>query len=145
MLEALARAAFERDVGRLDRRMAEKFGWTVVTAEYPVLDVIFEHETADSLRLRFHCDDWDELPPSIALLDKAGGFLAAAPPHHGGVFNAGPHPATGRPFVCMRGAREYHTHSSHVSDFWSNYRGRSGMDLLGILGQLWRAWKRVVK
>jgi hypothetical protein len=145
MLEALSRAAFERDVGRLDRRTAEKFGWTVVTAEYPVLDVSFKHATAAPLRLRFTCTDWDELPPSIELLDAAGKHLTAPPPHVGSVFHPGPHASTGRPFVCMRGSREYHTHESHLTDYWSNYRGKPGIDLLGILGQLWRAWKRSVR
>jgi len=145
VLELLSRAAFDRDVGRLDRRMAAKFGWTVVTSEYPVLDVIFEHAVAAPLRLRFTCDNWDELPPRIELLDKAGGYLTQVPPHHGSVFNGSAHDSTGRPFVCMRGAREYHTHTSHLNDYWANYRGKPGMDLLGILSQLWRAWKRAVK
>lgn len=145
MLEALSRVAFERDVGRLDRRTAEKFGWTIVTAEYPILDVIFNHATAMPLRLRLTCVDWDELPPSIELLDAAGQHLDKAPPHAGNVFHGGPHPSTGKPFVCMRGSREYHTHPNHLTDYWANYRGKSGIDLLGILSQLWRAWKRSVR
>jgi hypothetical protein len=145
MLEVISRAAFERDVGRLDRRTAGKFGWKVVTAEFPILDVIFEHASAAPLRLRLTCDDWDELPPSIAILDATGNHLASPPPNVGSVFHPGPHRHTGRPFVCMRGAREFHTHESHETDHWSNYRGKSGMDLLGILSQLWRAWKRAVR
>jgi hypothetical protein len=145
MLEALSRAAFDRDVGRLDRRMADKFGWEVVTTRFPVLDVIFRHSTATPLRLRFTCADWDELPPSIELLSADGSHLTAPPPHLGGVFHPGPHPNTGRPFVCMRGALEYHTHPSHLNDQWWNYRGKPGIDLLGILSQLWRAWKRAVR
>jgi hypothetical protein len=145
MLEALSRAAFERDVGRLDRRMAEKFRWEVVTARFPVLDVIFRHPTATPLRLRLTCTDWDELPPSIELLAADGTYLTTPPPHVGSVFHPGPHRNTGRPFVCMRGALEYHTHESHLNDYWSNYRGKPGIDLLGILSQLWRAWKRAVR
>ena len=118
--------------------------WTIIEDTYPVLDVLFGHASAAPLRLRLVCNDWDELPPSIQLLDKEGQFLATAPPNVGNVFNSGAHPATGRPFVCMRGAREYHTHFSHTSDFWDNYRGQSGMDLGGIMFQLWQAWKRSV-
>jgi hypothetical protein len=40
----------------------------------------------------------------------------------------------------MAGAREYHTHSSHVNDLWDNYKHRGGYDLGGILHQLWSAW-----
>lgn len=144
MLEALAKTAFERDVRRLDARAARMYDWMIVEASYPILDVVFNHASAVPLRLRLSCTDWDELPPAIELLDKDGKHLGAAPPHVGGVFNGSAHPNTGRPFVCMRGAREYHTHSSHTSDLWDNYRGQSGMDLAGIVLQLWRAWKRSV-
>lgn len=145
MLEALSRAAFDRDVGRLTDRTAAKYGWKVITAIYPVFDVLFEHASATPFRVRLTCDNWDDQPPSIELLDGSGAYLSAVPPHGGQVFNPGPHRHTGRPFVCMRGAREYHTHESHVSDYWTNYRGQEGNDLLGLVAQLWRAWKRVVK
>jgi len=144
MLEALCRAAFERDMKRLDRRATEKYGWTIVSATYPLFDLIFNHTIAAPLRLRLLCTDWDELPPFIELLDATGSYLKGAPPNAGGVFNASSHPSTGRPFVCMRGAREYHMHPSHLRDHWENYRGKSGMDLPGIALQLWRAWKRAV-
>lgn len=144
MLEALSRTAFDHDVGRIDARSARIYGWTIVEASHPVLDVVFTHDTAAALRLRLDCTDWDELPPAIELLDVDGKHLDTAPPNVGGVFNPGPHPITGHPFVCMRGAREYHTHGSHLTDLWDNYRGISGMDLGGIVLQLWRAWKRAV-
>lgn len=144
MLEALSRSAFDRDVARIDIRSARLFDWTIVRASYPILDVIFRHTSADPLRLRLTCAEWDELPPSIELLDEDGKHLGEAPPNVGGVFNGSAHPNTGRPFVCMRGAREYHTHDSHTGDRWDNYRGTSGMDLGGIVLQLWRAWKRSV-
>lgn len=144
MLEAISKAAFDRDVKLIDRRSARMRDWTIIEDAYPVLDVLFGHASAAPLRLRLICNDWDELPPSIQLLSKEGQPLATAPPNVGNVFNGGAHPATGRPFVCMRGAREYHTHSSHTSDLWDNYRGQSGMDLGGIVFQLWQAWKRSV-
>lgn len=145
MLEALSRAAFARDVDRLDARTVAHRGWTIVTADYPVLDVIFGHPSAAPLRVRFDCTGWDDQPPSITLLDAAGGYLMHAPPNVGSIFNGSPHPDTGRPFVCMRGAREFHTHPSHLSEHWENYRGQSGNDLLGLLAQLWRAWKGAVR
>ncbi|MBZ9959302.1 putative metal-binding protein [Mesorhizobium sp. BR1-1-14] len=144
MLEALSRAAFDRDIGRIDRRSAQMYRWSILESSFPILDVLFDHTTAAPLRLRLNCTEWDELPPAIELLDSTGRHLNTAPPNGGGVFNGGPHPNTGRPFVCMRGAREYHVHSSHTTDLWDNYRGVSGMDLGGIVLQLWRAWKRSV-
>jgi hypothetical protein len=144
VLEALCRGAFERDVAAIDRRVAESRGWRIVEATYPILDVVFTHPTAPALRLKLHCEGWDETTPAIDLLDERGAFLSAKPANTGGQFHPGPHPITGRPFVCMRGAREYHTHFSHVSDVWENYRGKPGQDLAGILYQLWRVWKASV-
>lgn len=129
-------------MSRLDAAAAKRLGWTVVQVEYPMFDVIFNHRRLAPLRLRLNCVGWDELPPSIELLNADGSHVAAAPPNVGGVFHPGHHPNTGRFFVCMRGAREYHIHQSHVNDHWSNYRGQPGNDLIGIVGQLWRAWNK---
>lgn len=150
MLEALARGAFERDVGRLDQRVVERRNWTVVSTTFPVLDVIFNHPRWAPLRLRFTCDDWNDLPPAIELLAADGTPIPANtgpghPLHYifaNGLFNASPHRFTHRPFVCMRGSREFHTHENHLGEAWDNYRGQSGNDLLGLLDQLWRVWKR---
>ena len=144
MHEALSRSAFEADMARLDPAAAKWLGWTVLSAEYPIFDVVFHHPTAEDLRLRLDCSGWDELPPSIEILHADGHGDLQAPPNAGGVFHPGTHPATNRFFVCMRGAREYHTHPSHIYEHWSNYRGRSGNDLVGIVGQLYRSWKKAV-
>jgi hypothetical protein len=144
VLEALSKAAFEREVGRIDPRSAQRRGWTIVEATYPVLDVLFEHAKAAPMRLRLICNDWDEIPPSIQLLNRDGSPLVPLPPNPG-QFNGGPHPTTGRPFVCMRGSREYHTHGGHLSDVWDNYRGKPGMDLGGLLFQLWQVWTQAIR
>ena len=144
MLEQLSRAKFEGDVGRLSARTVAHRSWTVVSAQYPIFDVIFGHSSAAPLRIRMVCDQWNDLPPSIELLAADGQYLAAAPPNVGSIFNGSAHPSTGRPFVCMRGAREFHTHPSHLGERWDGYRGKPGMDLLGIREQLWRGWKRAV-
>lgn len=140
MLEALSRAAFERDAGRLGARLAAQRGWTVIRNAYPVLDVVFRQGDR-SLRLRLDCSGWDDLPPSIELLAEDGSALGTVPASNA-VFHPGPHPTTGRPFVCMRGSREFHTHPSHLYEAWDNYRGQAGNDLLGLVDQLCRAWKR---
>lgn len=145
MLEALSRATFEADVGRLDPVAARRWRWTVLTAEYPVFDVVFDHATAAPLRLRLECRQWDEVPPSVELLKADGSPVTAAPPNVVGVFHPCPHPSTGRFFVCMRGVREYHTHPSHIHEHWANYRGTPGNDLIGIVAQIYRAWKKAVR
>jgi hypothetical protein len=32
------------------------------------------------------------------------------------------HPVTGKPFVCLQGIAEYHSHPSHLTDSWDRYR-----------------------
>lgn len=142
MLAELSRAVFLRDTASLNPRLAVNRGWTILRCEHPILDVVVRHAT-QALRLRFDCTGWDDIPPSIELLDEAGHHLAIVPPC-GGILNGGPHPTTGRPFVCMRGSREFHTHPGHLSELWDNYRGKPGNDVLGLLDQLSRAWKRGV-
>jgi len=138
--EAAARVLFERDVHGLSERLLTSRNWNLYSSEFPVLDVGFRGESRAELRLRLVATNWNDEPPSVALLNSAGEFLSQLPRHAGNVFNNGAHPATGRPFVCMAGAREYHTHSSHLGDVWENYRKRDGYTLGGILTQLWHAW-----
>jgi hypothetical protein len=140
VLEAISRSLFEAEMARLDARTLAHRAWTVVTAEFPVFDVIFGHQ-ATPLRVRFDCTDWNDLPPSVALLHADGRFLTTVPATTTNIFNGGPHPLTGRPFICMRGIREFHTHESHLAERWENYRGQPGNDLLGLISQIWRAWK----
>ena len=141
MHEALAKANFERDVAVMTDGFAALNKFIVHARDYPVLDVTIEH--TKPLRLRFRGDGFDELPPAIAILKLDG--TPWTDPLPGGIFNGGPHSVQGGPFICMRGAREYHTHSSHVSDKWENYRMQDGMGIVGILMQLAGVWRRDVK
>ena len=100
--------------------------------------------TVQPLRLRLHCDGWNTEPPSIELLTREGENLTKVPGTSTGVFNGSPHPITGKPFICMRGSREYHSHSSHIADLWEPLRNRSEMSLAGILTQIWNAWRKEV-
>jgi len=140
MNEAISKALFERDVRGLSDRLLASRNWKLYSKEFPVLDVGFRADGRPELRLRLLAKNWNEEPASVELLNSAGEFLAQAPRHPGGVFNNSAHPATGRPFVCMAGAREYHIHSSHVNDSWDNYRSKPAYTVGGILTQLWNAW-----
>jgi len=46
------------------------------------------------------------------------------------------HPSTRKPFLCLRGVREYHEHPQHSGDDWLLYR--EGMGLFSIAMSLWR-------
>jgi hypothetical protein len=139
--EVLAQANFEADVANLSDAMAVSYGIIINARSFPVLDVTINHTR--SLRLRMVADNWDDLPPSIELLNPDGSSLSSPVP--GGVFNPSVHPNTGRPFVCMRGSREFHTYPTHRHEAWAQYRGQDGMGLVGILLQLATAWRKAVR
>jgi hypothetical protein len=136
--ELLAARNFARDTRVLTPAYCARKGWQLIRCDFPILDVVLPGN--GGLRLQLACDDWDEQPPAITLLQQDG---APRPvPVSGGVFNASAHPTAGRPFICMRGTREYHTHPSHVNESWASYRGQDGMDLVGLITQLDSAWQK---
>ena len=140
MHEILAAKNFERDTRVLTEAFCSRSGWRLITcAFFPIIDIVITGNR--DLRLRLSCDDWDEQPPSITLL-QADGTCWPSPPS-GGIFNASAHPITGLPFICMRGVREYHTHSSHLNESWASYRGQQGMDLSGLLAQITSSWHKL--
>jgi len=145
MHEVASRAVFEEEVAKFRPELFEARGWTLFSKLYPILDVGFTASDGSRLRLRFTCDDWNDRPPSIEFLNWEGQPLPSMERDPAGVFNNSPHPATGKPFVCMKGAREYHTHPSHTSDAWEAIKNNNGFNLGGILTQLWHAWKKIHK
>ncbi|MFK2874485.1 hypothetical protein ISP13_13155 [Dyella lipolytica] len=139
MHEALSKSHFEQDVEFLSERLVEAKRWIVHSKDYPHVEVTFLGSRP--LRVRLLCDNWPELPPSAILMSADGSDPKNLP---GSVFHQDAHPITGKPFICMRGFREYHTHSSHLGDRWENYRGQDGMNLPGLLVQLSSAWRKAV-
>ncbi len=119
MHEVLARVNFDRDIAALTDTSAAHQGLIVHERSFPVLDATINHRRP--IRLRIQANDWDEQPPSIALLRPDGSpWPVTAPLPPGSVFNGSAHPSTGRPFICMRGVREFHTHPSHLTERWDN-------------------------
>ena len=142
MHKLAAKALFESDLVAVSGSLAENRHWIIHQLAFPLLDCEFEHADKPSLRVRFHCDDWNTLPPSIKLLTSEGEPLTVVPGRKTGVFNHSAHPNTGNPFICMRGSREYHTHPSHTPDLWEPLRGQSSYSLGGILTKVWNAWRK---
>ncbi len=141
MHEAVARALFSDAVSKLTPELCAARGWTMHVAEYPILEIAFAAEGRQTIRVRAQCEGWNDLPVSIEWRDATGNPLGSIPQGPGKQLNNSAHPVTGRPFVCMAGVREYHTHSSHTGDAWDNYRDKPGYDLGGIVTQVWRAWQ----
>ena len=139
-----AKALFDSELATVSGPMAKTRRWTIHRIEFPILDCEFTHDEKPHLRVRFHCDGWNTLPPSIELLTSDGEPLTVVPGRKTSVFNHSAHPITGKPFICMRGSREYHTHGSHVADLWEPLRGQSKYSLGGVLTQVWNAWRKEV-
>jgi hypothetical protein len=147
MHELASKAIFAEQTANLSPKLAASRGWIIHSLDYPTVDLTFTAEGRTSLRVNLLCDGWNDTPPSIRLQKADGNYIPvtnppnpAIYPNQTGVFNPSGHPTTGHPFVCMRGSREYHTHSSHVNDTWSGCRDLPGYDLGGILTQIWHAW-----
>lgn len=139
MHNAASRLLFEDEVARFTSELLQSRQWTILERTHPVLSVLFEAPGRVPFRVRMECDNWNDCSPAVALLDKDGVLLQSLPTGSP-IFNSSAHPVTGKPFVCMAGIREYHTHSSHLNDLWDNYKIRAGYDLGGILSQLWSGW-----
>lgn len=142
MHPAAAKALFDADVCNLTPALTRRRGWIIHATSFPVLDCSFTAINRTILRLQLHCDDWNDRPPSITLHNADGAFLNAHADNPTGVFNNSPHPTTQRPFICMRGSREYHTHPSHLTDLWDALKEQSSYTLGSILTQLWNAWQK---
>lgn len=140
MNRAASTALFKEHVRYLDGDLLKMRNWRAFSLEPSLIDVAFFASSRLPFRVQMNCEDWNELPPAITLLSVDGGFLTVVPRGPTGIFHQGPHPTTKRPFVCMAGSREYHTHPSHIPDSWENYKMRSGYDLGGILTRVWNGW-----
>jgi hypothetical protein len=138
--ELVSRGLFDAGAAGLTSQLAEARGWTINAATFPLVDITFAAQGRASIRARFFWQDWDSQPPSVEWLSVGGEPLKALPVSPRGQLNSSPHPTTGKPFVCMIGVREYHTHPSHITDSWEQYRGRTSYDFGGIISQVWRAW-----
>ena len=138
----LAKTRFRDDLLGVDAELCELRGWSVHQMDYPTFEVAFHAPGGSRLRLRLDCGEWNEQPPAVLLLDSDGRPLTVVPSSSTGIFNGSAHPTTGRPFVCMRGVREYHTHPSHLNDSWDSLRGTADYRLGEIVTQIWNGWRK---
>ena len=72
---------------------------------------------------RLSCNRFDAEPPSVAMLDPVSRDELPLEAWTSGVPHS-VHPVTNKPFVCLQGVAEYHSHPSHTSDDWDRYRNR---------------------
>lgn len=135
--ELLVRRLVEEELKVLTPHIMNLKGWELNNSEFPNLDVTIHGSRA--LRIRMNYEDWPDRPPAAELMEITGEVLNV-PAFT--IFNMSPHPTTGRPFICMRGFHEYHIHPSHLDVAWENHRYEDGNNLIGLLEQVSRAWRK---
>jgi len=112
---------------------------SLATGELPVL-------AARAFGVRVSLEDFDQRAPSVSFRDPwTWEFLSADRVPLGQTLDENgrnqlvvlnEHPQTRRPFLCIRGTREYHEHPQHTGDEWALYRGDVG--LFSVLATVWR-------
>jgi hypothetical protein len=102
--------------------------------------------SARAFKARFDLTDYDLRAPSLEFRDLWTDELLS----YDTMFRAleyqkerqahlvllGDHPTTHKPFLCLRGFREYHEHPQHSGDHWLLYRNELG--LFTAVMSLWR-------
>jgi len=119
----VSRLKFARALDVIDEGVADLVSgspWEVVGRSYPLFEVVWTHpRSRRRVGFRFSFDDWDAIPPSMELFDPSSGAPLAWERWPKNVWSVGEsHPLTKKPFLCLRGIREYHDHSSHIGDWW---------------------------
>jgi hypothetical protein len=85
---------------------------------------------APSLEFR---DPWNDSLLPYATMFRALEFEEQRKAH---IVLLNDHPTTHKPFLCLRGVREYHEHPQHSGDDWMLYR--ETMSVFSIAMSLWR-------
>lgn len=116
------------------------------------INLLYPYLTARSFGIRFDFSDFDQRPPAISFHDPlTWDFLGPdqVPPAlvlstEAGARNVviNSHPATKRPFLCMRYIREYHEHPQHTDDPW--VRSRKHFSLPSLADQIAEAFIRPI-
>jgi hypothetical protein len=120
---------------------------SIVLPDGAMLGLEIPSLAARAFKARFDLSDYDLRAPSLEFRDpwtddllpystmfRAFEFEAQRKAH---LVLLDDHPTTHRPFLCLRGIREYHEHPQHSGDDWMLYR--SEMSLFSVVMSLWRA------
>ncbi len=93
----------------------------------------------DAPALEFR-DPWTDAPLQYSTMFRALQFEQDRKAH---IVLLDDHPTTHKPFLCLRGIREYHNHPQHSGDEWLLYR--NSMNMFSIVMSLWRVAIDIVR
>jgi hypothetical protein len=110
-------------------------------------DMALPSLSARAVKARFDLAEYDLRAPSLQFLDPWTNeplpYQSLLWAHDFGAVTKKPqlvmieqHPALKRPFLCIRGLREYHEHPQHSGDDWLLYRCQT--NLFSIVMAVWR-------
>lgn len=140
---------FEAEVARVHAYAQEGrpgFTWRIVRTAYPHLILQMECQAGPTFLLRVLARDWPSKPASYLFLDpndplhrrilpaaywpEKGPFLRDHQPVHEKkrAVQHGP-----RPFICLRGTREFHDDKRHQREPWEIVRREPGQTILDQL------------
>jgi hypothetical protein len=95
--------------------------------------------------IRLTYENYDLWPPSLTFIDAFTREPARPPVNAIMQLPEGPrnvlidiHPATQRPFLCLPGIREYHSHPQHTGDDWLLHRASQEGSVSIISERIWR-------
>ena len=132
-------------------------GWVLLDAHDLEVDVAFigsvslidKNLPAITVTIRLSYDNYDLWPPSLTFIDAKTGDPALPLVQAlervgttGEVRNVLLDHPNGRPFLCLPGLREYHSHPQHSGDAWLLHR-TSGAGRLAVICD--RVWRRMVR
>lgn len=134
-------------------------GWIMLRREPPVLDIAFLARLpvggnivpAVAACVQIDFTNFDLWAPSVEFIDPisrdyAPPVVQALVEVEGGAQNliVGGHPDTGRPFLCIPGVRQYHSHPQHTGDPWLLHRSPRGGSLTVICDRIWHTMARTL-
>lgn len=148
-------AKFERELELWDAHADtyRRRGWLMVARAERSVDIAFTTKVAlvgqvievVASTVRFEFDNYDLWPPALTFIELADGTPWMPPMRAITSTPDGPrdllidaHPKTLRPFLCVPGTREYHSHPQHSGDDWLLHRSSGAGRLVPLCDLLWR-------
>ena len=150
----------ELDLWDANAEAYSRRGWIMLRREPPLLDVAFLARLpiggnivpAVAACIQVDFTNFDLWAPSVEFIDPvtrqyAAPVVQALVEAEGGTpqnLIVGGHPDTGRPFLCVPGVRQYHSHPQHTGDPWLLHRPPRGGSLTVICDRIWQTMARTL-
>lgn len=138
----LSQEIFNSELRKLTKSFLSSRNWKLLNKEYPNLEIEMNADNRDTFIVSAECSDYPSQVPSYIFKNKENKTLTKIEGIRGGGFiNLGCHPISRGSFICTPGAREYHTHRSHVNDKWENHRAKlHEYGIIAMLSKIYNFW-----